>query len=164
MLNFLQRLDRWVSITENAASILLLISIIVSTATGVFARYVLDNPLTWGPDVGTLSLVWLTFVGAGILFRHKGHIAASQLPDMVPPAMGIALRFLGELIVAISVGIVGWFGVVTAMVQSGQMISTLGVSRDLYSVPIVWMAVSMMIAILVKSLTRFARLSGAEAS
>jgi TRAP-type C4-dicarboxylate transport system permease small subunit len=82
---------------------------------------------------------------------------------MLPPVAGIVVRFLGELVIAISVGIVGWFGVVTAMVQSGQMITALGVSRDLYSVPIVWMAASMMLAIVVKSLTRFDRLSGAEA-
>lgn len=151
MLNFLRRIDRGVAIVENVACILLLLIIIGSTAVGVFARYVLASPLIWGADVGTLSLVWLTFLGAAFVLRQNGHIAASMLPEMLPETAGRALRLLCQIVVAGSVAVIGWYGVIDAIVQSGQTITALGLPRSAYSVPIVWMAASMMLGVIVKA-------------
>ncbi len=150
MTSFLLRLDRWIGLGEAVACIVLLIIIIAVTGGGVFARYVLNEPLIWGVDVGILSLVWLTFVGASLLFRRNEHIAASALPSALPYPASLVVRVFSDLVVAGSIAVVGWFAVTAAIVQSGQTITALGIARSFYSIPIVWMAVSMGIAVAAK--------------
>jgi len=151
MKQFIIRADRLVASVEIRACMTLLVVIAVVTAAGVFARYVLRSPLIWGVDVGILSLVWLTFLGASILFRENGHLAASTLPKMLPRAARVGVELFSGFVVVISIAVVGWFGVIAAIVQNQQMIITLGLPRSFYSIPIIWMVVSMLLVVVVRT-------------
>jgi len=147
MKHYIDRLDRAVAALEIRACMVLLVTISVVTGAGVFARYVMQSPLIWGVDVGILSLVWLTFLGAGLLFRQNGHLAASTLPQMLPPAARSVVEAFSGVVIVVSIAVVGWFGVVTAIVQNQQMIITLGIPRSFLSIPIIWMVVSMLLVV-----------------
>ncbi|OUS03996.1 hypothetical protein A9Q96_16955 [Rhodobacterales bacterium 52_120_T64] len=153
MLKHLKNVDDKLAKFEMLLCLGLLGTIAVTTVIGVFARYILRSPIIWGVDVTILSLIWLSFLGAGILFRQDGHLAASSLPSMLPKRAGAALKLLSELIIAGTIAITGWFAVTAAIVQNRQFIITLGLPRSVYSMPIVWMSLSMMLVIIIRTAT-----------
>lgn len=150
MKHYIIRIDRAIAAMEMRACMILLVLIAVVTGVGVFARYVVRSPLIWGVDVGVLSMVWLTFLGAGLLFRENGHLAASTLPQMLPRKTRMVVELFSGLIILGSIAAVGWFGIVAAIVQNEQMIITLNIPRSFFSIPIIWMVASMFLVVIVK--------------
>ena len=74
---WLLRMNRW-----------LLIIILAAMALMVFAnvalRFLTDESILWVEEVSRYLMIWLTFLGAGLVLRHGGHIGIDTLQDNVP--------------------------------------------------------------------------------
>ena len=142
MIVLLRRVDDAIGKAEMAFCMLCMVVIVVSTALSVIFRYVLQSPLLWANDAGTLALVWLTFVGAAVLLKEGGHVAITGLVNRLPRRGLMAVGLFSAVVVGVGMVTIGWFAVRAAQVQWGQEIVALGISRAYYSIPIVWAAVS----------------------
>ena len=43
--------------------------------------------LTWSDEVTRYLLIWSTFLGASVVYRHSGHISVTIVQDAVPPRL-----------------------------------------------------------------------------
>ncbi len=143
MKSALVALDRTVARLEMYGAIFCLALIVLVTGLAVFCRYVLQDPLTWSADVSTLALVWLSFLGAATILHEGGHVAASGLIEKLPKPMLRIVNFLLLTLLLASVILLCRFAVSAAIVQSGQTISTLGVPRSMFTLPVVYATGSM---------------------
>lgn len=50
--------------------------------------------LSWSDEVTRYLLIWSTFLGASVVYRHSGHISITIVQDMAPPRIGKAMRVL----------------------------------------------------------------------
>ena len=50
-------------------------AIVAITLAAVWWRYVLNAPLAWPEQVSRIMFVWITFVGAAVLYRERLHVA-----------------------------------------------------------------------------------------
>ena len=50
--------------------------------------------LTWSDEVTRYLLIWSTFLGASVVYRHSGHISITFVQDLVPKKAGKAMRVL----------------------------------------------------------------------
>jgi TRAP-type C4-dicarboxylate transport system permease small subunit len=66
----------------------------------VFFRYFLNNPLTWPPEVISMTFIWTTVLGACYAQRTGEHVAFSLLYDHASPKVQIAMRLLGNGLIA----------------------------------------------------------------
>lgn len=48
--------------------------------------------LSWSDEITRYLLIWSTFLGASVVYRHSGHISVTLLQDAVPPKAAKALR------------------------------------------------------------------------
>lgn len=68
----------------------LIIVILAAMATMVFAnvalRFLTDNSILWVEEVSRYLMIWLTFIGAGLVLRYGGHIGIESLQEMFPRA------------------------------------------------------------------------------
>lgn len=48
--------------------------------------------LTWSDEVTRYLLIWSTFLGASVVYRHSGHISVTIVQDAVPPQLSKILR------------------------------------------------------------------------
>ncbi len=64
----------WYGYIEEAAAAALLLAVAVVTAMGVLGRYTAATPLTWTEPAARYLLIWLTAVGAVVLFKNRAHI------------------------------------------------------------------------------------------
>ena len=143
MKSALVALDRTVARVEMVGAIFCLALIVLVTGLAVFCRYVLQDPLTWSADVSTVALVWLSFLGAATILREGGHVAATGLVEKLPTAARRAVNLLLLALLLATVALLCRFAVSAALVQAGQTISTLGVPRSLYTLPVVYATGSM---------------------
>jgi TRAP-type C4-dicarboxylate transport system permease small subunit len=94
--------------TVNATAVLLFSAMVVVTTLGVFFRYVLNNALPWAEEADRYLFIWLSFVGASITMRRKGHIAVDLLLRYVSPAWHHRLLLVAQACVLIFLGVVFW--------------------------------------------------------
>lgn len=59
-------------------------AIVVITVAAVWWRYVLNAPLAWPEQVSRIVFVWMTFLGAAVLYRERLHVAIDMLVLMLP--------------------------------------------------------------------------------
>lgn len=84
-------------IEEEICSIIV-VMLVVSTAIGVFWRYVLHNPLPWPNELGMFLLLWLAFLGASLANKDDGHYKISILYNALPEKVQRVTNILNDLL------------------------------------------------------------------
>jgi TRAP-type C4-dicarboxylate transport system permease small subunit len=67
-------------VTEAKAVLGVCVALIVAiTLAAVWWRYVLEAPIAWIEQVSNILFIWITFLGAAVLYRQKLHIGVDML-------------------------------------------------------------------------------------
>lgn len=110
----LRKFDR---IVVKATSIIVVLLLVLMTGVilaGVFARYVMNDSLTWTEEVARYAMIWLSFLGGGLVFRHGGHIAIDMLTQKIPPGFARnAVLGLSQSVILVFLGVLLWKGLET---------------------------------------------------
>jgi TRAP-type C4-dicarboxylate transport system permease small subunit len=105
------------------ANRLALIGLLGAMATMVFAnvvlRYLTDRSLLWVEEASRYTMIWLTFLGAGLVLRYGGHIGIEALHDRFPRQAPL-LRALVALLMLGFFAFMAWIGVRYASLTWGQ--------------------------------------------
>lgn len=59
--------------------------ILILMTLQIIMRYIFRNPLQWADEIARMAMVWMTFLGAVIAFREKGHICVDLVTNSLPP-------------------------------------------------------------------------------
>lgn len=106
----------------------LILAIVVLVAAQVLFRYVLATPIVWSEEFTTLCYQWVSYLGAALAVRYRGHFGVDFVSRMLSEAWHKPLEWLGHAVV----WIIGVFMIVYGMriVESSaaQMYPTLGFS------------------------------------
>ncbi len=76
----------------------------------VIARYVLNAPTAWGPDMASISFSLITFCAAPMLAWKSGHANMSVVVDALPSGLAVWLRRFTFLLAALICFVAGYFG------------------------------------------------------
>jgi len=60
----------------------LVIVIIGALSVQIISRYVFNAPVHMTDDIAEISLIWLTFIGAALVYREKGHIGVEIVASL----------------------------------------------------------------------------------
>jgi TRAP-type transport system small permease protein len=99
------------------------IAMLAAMATMVFAnvllRFLTDHSILWVEEASRYLMIWLTFVGSGLVLRYGGHIGIDTLQRSLPRhaaqvRAGIFVLLLGFFATML------WLGVRYAMLTWGQ--------------------------------------------
>jgi TRAP-type C4-dicarboxylate transport system permease small subunit len=74
-----------------ALSGLALVAITLIIPSGVFMRYVMNNPLQWPEPASVIMMVFFSFVGGAAVYRANAQIAVEALLRAVPARVGRAM-------------------------------------------------------------------------
>lgn len=117
----LRKLDRAIVIVTSVFLVVLLLLMTGATLSGVLARYVLNDALTWSEEVARYSMVWLSFLGGGLVFRHGGHIAIDMFIRKIPEGLWRHIVFgISQLIILAFLAVLLWKGL-DMLERSSQM-------------------------------------------
>jgi len=89
----------------------LLILIVAVIFTNVIGRYFFHEPLRWSDEVAQFLFLWLAYLGALAALMGGRHYSFSNLIDLLPTKVRLAVKTLSDIIVLAMLGILVWTGV-----------------------------------------------------
>ena len=81
----------------SAAIVFILGAMVIITGAQIICR-TWFTALSWSDEVTRYLLIWSTFLGSTVVYRHKGHISVTLLQDAVKPSIAKALRIVVHVI------------------------------------------------------------------
>ncbi len=97
MVGLLRALERGFVTLNVWAVIGCLAAMAVIVFTNVSMRYLANASLPWADEAARYLMIWMTFLGAGLVLRQGGHVAITNLRDALPGRLQVVLR--GALVV-----------------------------------------------------------------
>lgn len=97
------RLNRWVVIALMAAMAVLVFANVVS-------RYLFSYSIIWVEELTRYMMVWVGFIGSGLVLRFGAHIAVDVFQDLLPTRGAQALRALIAVMLAVTFVAMAWLG------------------------------------------------------
>ena len=80
----LARLDHGLIRANRWAVIAMLAAMAMMVFANVALRFLTDHSILWVEEVSRYLMIWLTFIGAGLVLRYGGHIGIDTLQDAAP--------------------------------------------------------------------------------
>jgi TRAP-type C4-dicarboxylate transport system permease small subunit len=122
--------------------------IAVIVAASVVMRYGVNYSLSWAEDAAKFLMVWLTFIGAPLGFRHGAHVSLELLPTL-PSAVERFIRVLVHATVVVLMVMLARFAWAFAVNGWNQVALTIG------DISMCWIFVSMPIGCALMALVAF---------
>ena len=129
---------RWIAIVLVAV-----IAVVVSAS--VVMRYGVNYSLSWAEDAAKFLMVWLTFIGAPLGFRHGAHVSLELLPPL-PAGLHRIVRVLVHATVFVLMVMLTKFSWAFAINGWNQVALTIG------DISMFWIFVSMPIGCAIMAL------------
>lgn len=106
----LQRLSDRVNLATIVLCVAVFVAMLLISGIGIFASFVLRNPLTWNFPLLRAILPWLAMLSIPVAFKAGEHIAMEVLVDLLPPGALRVVHVLQRLLVlAFALGLL-WYG------------------------------------------------------
>lgn len=104
--------NRWLVIVALAAMALMVFA-------NVALRFLTDHSILWVEEVSRYLMIWLTFLGAGLVLRYGGHIGIDALQERLP-MLAPYLRLLIFVLLLGFFAFMTWIGTRYAMLTWSQ--------------------------------------------
>ena len=106
-------------------------AIVVLVTLQVLFRYALEAPLVWSEELTTLSYQWVSYLGAALAVRHRGHYGIDLMVRSLSSAWRGRLRWIEHAVITMLGLFMVIFGASLAVSTAGQSYPTLGFSVGL---------------------------------
>ncbi len=77
---------------------------------GVLSSYLLDSQSRWTEELAVYLLVWVSLLGAALVFRARGHLGVDYFVGKLDPAAQRLCSFISEIAVILFASFVLVFG------------------------------------------------------
>jgi TRAP-type transport system small permease protein len=94
----------------------------------VFSRKVLNNSIFWAEEVGRMSLVWITFLGATAAYRRHQHVGVDFIVRRLPERVRVVSGFAAWSVSMALFGVMMFHGTRFLGFVSQQKTAALGLS------------------------------------
>ena len=118
--DILARADRWAGAALDAAVVALAGLLLILLNWAVFARFILNDSVSWGEELPAHILAVLTFIGAAYLTRTNEHLGFDAVLRALPPR---AMRVVTGVNLALMAGfglLLAWYGGIAAESFAGR--------------------------------------------
>ena len=109
--------------------ILLFTALTIDVLWGVFSRYVLHAQTRWTDELATTLMVWVSLLGAALVYGEKGHLGVDYFVGKLDPAARRLTELIAHVLVLIFAVVVmvggGWILVDRAL-EANQLLPALG--------------------------------------
>lgn len=127
------KIDDVLTFIEERMIALLLFIMMGIAFWGVIARFVLNDPLSWGAESSRYLSIWAVFIGASLGVKRGAHIGVEAFVMMVPKKVHQYIMILTTIICIVFCCAVTFIGYdyVLKLMKTGQLSPAM-------RVPIVW--------------------------
>lgn len=112
--------EQWLVAVNRAVLVALMAGMAVLVFANVIARYVFNHSFVWAEEVSRYMMVWVGFLGAGLVLRLGAHIAVEVFQDWLPRRAAQAMRVGVVAVLGVSLLAMLWLGALYVQFAWGQ--------------------------------------------
>jgi len=106
----IDHLDRTLLAVNRWTVIVMLAAMAVMVFANVILRFTTDASILWVEEVSRYLMIWLTFLGGGLVLRYGGHVGIDTLQESLPRHAAviratIVVVLLGFFVFMVAIGI-----------------------------------------------------------
>jgi TRAP-type C4-dicarboxylate transport system permease small subunit len=105
----LDAFDRLFLRANRLAVIALLAAMALMVFANVALRFLTDRSILWVEEASRYAMIWLTFIGAGLVLRYGGHIGIEAIHERMPRHAPLLRAIVAALLFAFFAFMV-WIG------------------------------------------------------
>jgi TRAP-type transport system small permease protein len=127
------RVERLSTIVERATSVpcVILGGVMVAVViSGVFARYLLQNPMSWTEEVSRFLMNWMALLGASIATRHRAHLGLVYFVQKFPISVQRLSKLLMDILIMVFLYLLTVEGFQMALTAKEQIEPTTGITMN----------------------------------
>ncbi|PWR04599.1 TRAP transporter small permease [Meridianimarinicoccus roseus] len=106
--------DRWLGVLLDAMVVGLAGLLLLLLNWAVFARFILNDSVSWGEELPAHLLAMLTFIGAAYLTRTNEHLGFDAVLRVMPDRAKRVVTALNLALMGIFGGLLAWYGGIAA--------------------------------------------------
>lgn len=141
---------------------ILFLVIIFVTVAGVFTRYILDSPLIWSDELARFSLIWMIFLGAGVVSFKDSHLIVDFIFEYVPEKIGSFLKTFSFVVVLAFLITLVVFSIDLLRVAGYNTSPALEIPLSFWRGSVVAGAILMIIAMIYNQIKRYKKWKGVK--
>jgi TRAP-type C4-dicarboxylate transport system permease small subunit len=126
------RLDRWAGAALDAVVVALAGLLLILLNWAVFARFILNDSVSWGEELPAHILATLTFIGAAYLTRTNEHLGFDAVLRVLPPRAMRAVTALNLVLMAGFGLLLAWYGGIAAASFAGRQLISIDLPMLLF--------------------------------
>ena len=116
-------------------------ALVLDVLWGVVSRYALQAQARWTDELATSLLIWISMLGAALVYGERGHLGLDYLVQKLHPAARSVTQLVGHLLVfafAAVVMVYGGWVMAERTLASGQLLPALGLPKGYtyFAVPV----------------------------
>lgn len=110
-----------VLVQANQAAVVGLMSMMaVLVFANVVSRYLFNHSFVWAEELSRYMMIWVAFLGSGLVLRIGAHIAVDVFQDMMPRRVAQAMRVGVVAVLLTCIVAMGWLGAQYVQFAWGQ--------------------------------------------
>ncbi|MFM8690825.1 MAG: TRAP transporter small permease [Limnohabitans sp.] len=114
------RLERALVAFNEAVLIGLMASMSVLVIVNVVSRYLFNHSLVWAEELSRYMMIWVGFLGSGLVLRIGAHIAVDVFQDLMPARIARLMRLGVLAVLGVCIVAMGWLGLQYVRFAWGQ--------------------------------------------
>ncbi len=83
---------------------------ITVTVFAVVQRYIVGHSFSWCEELSSYTLIWVTFLGAAVCYRHYDLVLLNLFTGMMPEKHRAVLELVTHLICMVLIAYIAWTG------------------------------------------------------
>jgi TRAP-type transport system small permease protein len=103
-------------------------AIVLITLAAVWWRYIINDPISWTEQVSRILFVWVTFLGAAVLYREKSHITIDMFLEMIPQPLKSAVVWMIEFGMLLFIVVLFFYGLKLSLDTMSQTYGALDIT------------------------------------
>jgi len=132
LLSFIALCDRWLIRALDAAVIGLAGLLLILLNYAVFARFILNNSVSWGEELPAHVLAVLTFIGAAYLSRTDEHLGFDAVVRILSPNVKRIVMAVNLFLIGGFGALLAWYGGIAALSFSGRALISIDLPMMLF--------------------------------
>lgn len=109
------------------ALILILAAMSIIVFTNVALRYLASYSFVWAEELARYLMIWMTFIGAGIVLRFGGHVGINSIHHILPRRAAQTLRIGLALLMIAFFAAMAWHSIDYMQIAQFQTTPALGI-------------------------------------
>lgn len=126
------KIDRWLSLLLDTIVVGLAGLLLFLLNWAVFARFVLNDSVSWGEELPAYLLATLTFIGAAYLTRTNEHLGFDAVLRVMPRGLQRAVTALNLILMASFGAMLAWYGGIAAASFAGRSLISVDAPMALF--------------------------------